>query len=175
MRFRENNFAFIDGQNVNLGIRELGWRLDFRKFRVYLAEKHGVSKSYLFLGYIPNNQKLYDALRDDGHTLIFKPTILHANGTAKGNCDAELVLQALIDFEKYDKALIATGDGDFHCLIDYLLGVEKLEALLIPNQYKFSGLLKMKRFGPHLEYMNELKDKLAYIKRGPRKDGTLKG
>jgi len=24
------NYAFIDGQNLNLGIRALGWHLDFR-------------------------------------------------------------------------------------------------------------------------------------------------
>jgi len=33
------NFAFIDSQNVNLGIKELGWKLDWKKFRVYLKEK----------------------------------------------------------------------------------------------------------------------------------------
>jgi hypothetical protein len=37
-----NNYAFIDSQNLNLGIREAGWFLDFRKFRVYLKEKYGV-------------------------------------------------------------------------------------------------------------------------------------
>ena len=36
-----NNYAFIDSQNLNLGIQKLGWKLDYRKFRVYLAEKFG--------------------------------------------------------------------------------------------------------------------------------------
>jgi len=40
-----NNFAFIDSQNLNLGVRELGWLLDFKRFRVYLAEKYGVRKA----------------------------------------------------------------------------------------------------------------------------------
>jgi len=35
---QENNYAFIDGQNLNLGIRELGWKLDFKKLRIYLRE-----------------------------------------------------------------------------------------------------------------------------------------
>ena len=35
---QENNFAFIDSQNVNLGIRDSGWILDFKRFRVYLKE-----------------------------------------------------------------------------------------------------------------------------------------
>jgi len=34
-----NNYAFIDSQNLNLGIQKLGWKLDYKKFRVYLKEK----------------------------------------------------------------------------------------------------------------------------------------
>ena len=43
-----NNYAFIDSQNLNLAIRELGWKLDFARFRVYLSEKYHVTKAYLF-------------------------------------------------------------------------------------------------------------------------------
>jgi len=38
MEKRRNNYAFIDSQNVNLSIQELGWRLDFARFRKYLVE-----------------------------------------------------------------------------------------------------------------------------------------
>ena len=47
---RSQNYAFVDSQNVNLAIRELGWKLDFKRFRVYLREKYGVEKAYLFIG-----------------------------------------------------------------------------------------------------------------------------
>lgn len=40
MKNKENNYAFIDGQNLNLSIQDLGWKLDFRKFRIYLKEKY---------------------------------------------------------------------------------------------------------------------------------------
>jgi len=39
MKKQENNFAFIDSQNLNLGIQSLGWKLDYRRFRIYL-KKH---------------------------------------------------------------------------------------------------------------------------------------
>lgn len=39
-----SNYAFIDGQNLNLSIQEMGWKLDFRRFRVYLTEKYGAVK-----------------------------------------------------------------------------------------------------------------------------------
>ncbi len=108
-----SNYAFIDGQNLNLGIQELGWKLDFRKFRIYLKEKYLVSRAYYFIGFIPGNNDLYTSLQDTGYTLIYKPTLITKSGKVKGNCDAELVLQAMIDFNKYDKAIIVSGDGDF--------------------------------------------------------------
>src|SRR3989344_3786615 len=101
---KENNFAFIDSNNLNLGTKEIGWRLDFKKFRVYLAEKHAVTKAYLFVGYLPGNQELYRSLQEFGYVLIFKPVMRGKDGEPKGNVDAELVLQAMIDLDRYDKA-----------------------------------------------------------------------
>jgi hypothetical protein len=59
METRGNNYAFIDSQNVNLSIRRLGWNLDWRRFRVYLHEKHAVTKAYLFIGYVEGNNDLW--------------------------------------------------------------------------------------------------------------------
>jgi len=36
MKFREKNYAFIDSQNLNLGVHNMGWHLDFAKFFIYL-------------------------------------------------------------------------------------------------------------------------------------------
>jgi len=30
-KINENNFAFIDSQNLNLGIQSLGWKLDIKR------------------------------------------------------------------------------------------------------------------------------------------------
>lgn len=126
MRKTENNFAFIDGQNLNLGIKNLGWKLDFARFRKYLQEKYSVSTAYYFVGYMPGNQPLYSELQKAGYVLVFKPTIPDSNGNVKGNIDADLVLQAMIDFSTYDKAVIVTSDGDFYSLVKYLYQNRKL-------------------------------------------------
>ena len=55
---RQNNYAFIDGQNLYLGINLLGWKLDYKRFFVYLKEKYNVKKAYLFLGYIKEREDL---------------------------------------------------------------------------------------------------------------------
>lgn len=164
MKTKENNYAFIDSQNLNLSIQTLGWRLDFKRFRVYLKEKYGVRKAYLFIGYIDGNQELYTFLQDNGYILIFKPTLKYPDGKTKGNCDAELVLQAMIEYKNYDKAVLVTGDGDFHCLARYLIKKNKLKKLLIPNQGAYSALLK--RFpSEYLAFVSDLEKKLKYKKK----------
>lgn len=101
----------------------------------------------------------------------------YKDGTTKGNCDAELVLQAMIEFDNYDKAVIVSGDGDFQCLVKYLYEQEKLGVVLIPNQGKYSALLKFDIFKPYLRFVSDLRKKLEYThkKKNPRKDATLKG
>ncbi len=169
---KAKNHAFIDSQNLNLAIRDLGWRLDFARFRVYLAEKYSVTKAFLFIGYIEGNNDLYKGLQEAGFICIFKPTLKYHDGTTKGNCDAELVLQAMIEFPHYERAVIVTGDGDFQCLVKYLIEQNKLKAILIPNKNKFSALLKFKIFRPSLRFMNNLRELLAYKKKRPHEDET---
>lgn len=141
---QKSNYAFIDSQNLNLGIRSMGWKLNYKKFRLYLKNKYNVEKAFLFIGLIPTNQKLYTELQSAGFILIFKPTVRYfENGkeTVKGNVDAELVLHAAaIEFKNYEKAIIISGDGDFACLIQYLIDKNKLLKLLTPNA-KYSKLL----------------------------------
>jgi len=156
----ENNYAFIDSQNLNLSIREQGWVLDFRRFRIYLKEKYGITKAFIFIGYVPQNQDLYTNLQKDGYILIFKPTLNLPNGGVKGNVDAELVLHSMIEYPNYDKALIVTGDGDFYCLVDYLLKKDKLLKLMVPNKNRFSSLFR--KIMPHIVFMNNMQGMLGY-------------
>jgi uncharacterized LabA/DUF88 family protein len=62
----------------------------------------------------------------------------------------------------YDKVLIVTGDGDFYCLVDYLLQNDKLLNLMIPNRNRFSSLFR--KIIKHVIYMNNLRDLFEYKK-----------
>jgi len=161
---KQNNYAFIDSQNLNLSIRAQEWILDYRKLRKYLEDKYSIARAFLFIGYVPQNQDLYTSLQEAGYILVFKPTLSLPNGKVKGNVDAELVLHTMVEYPKYDKALIVTGDGDFYCLIDYLIKQNKLLKLMIPNQKKFSSLFR--KVMPHIVFMNNLRNKLEYKKKG---------
>lgn len=163
MKNQNTNYAFIDSQNLNLAVKALGWKLDFGRFRVYLKDKFGVKKAFLFIGYIKENKPMYESLEKAGYTLIYKPTLEYKDRKqtfTKGNVDAELVLHTMLEFNNFEKAIIVSGDGDFHCLIEYLLKVNKLGYVIVPNFHKFSALLR--KFMPHLLFLNRLQSKLAY-------------
>ena len=172
----EKVYAFIDSQNLNLSVRNniiskktglmiySGWKLDFKKFFVYLEDKYKVSKAFLFIGRVEGNDALYESLKSYGYTLIFKPTLEYVGGDGeqhiKGNVDAELVLHAMIELSNYDKAIVASGDGDYRCLLEYLVDIKKLGGLLIPNKYSFSSLLN--DYTAYSNFVSDLKSKLAY-------------
>lgn len=154
------NYAFIDSQNLNLGVRSMGWTLDFRKFRLYLKNKYNIQKAYLFIGHLDGNEALYLSLQEAGYILIFKPTVELASGVVKGNVDAELVLHsAAIQYKNYNKAIIVSGDGDFTCLIEFLDERNKLLYILTPNRH-YSSLLR--RFDKYLKRVDNARESLEY-------------
>ena len=161
MKKELTNYAFIDHQNIYLGFRRLGWKLDWRKLRVYLEEKYAVKVAYQFLGFMPEYQNLYRSLQKKGYVLIFKEVTRRAGGEHKGNVDAEFVLQAMIDYERYEKAVLITSDGDFACLVRHLYEQGKLERVLSPSRTKASYLLKKAAQEKHYT-MDNLRKKLEY-------------
>lgn len=169
-RLNNNNFAFIDSQNLNLGVKSQGWKLDWQKFRQYLNNKYNVKKAYLFIGQLAGNESLYTYLQECGYILIFKPTLEHKIGNKiiiKGNVDAELVLHTMIHFNNYQKAVIVSGDGDFHCLIEYLVNKGKLLKILVPTS-RYSGLLRHFNTNNLISRIDLLKNSLEQKKTGIR-------
>ena len=160
---RPVTYAFIDSQNLNLGVRSLGWKLDFKKFRLYLKNKYGVEKAYLFIGMIPGNEDLYSYLSDVGYNLVFKQTVQCKQGnktTYKGNVDAELVLYAAAKvYAQYDRAMIVSGDGDFKCLAEYLLEKSKLHKIICPTHH-YSSLLR--EYADYIDTVARAKKSIEY-------------
>ena len=159
-----NNYAFIDGNNLHLSTINLGWELSQKKLRIFLTEKYGVSVAYYFIGYIEENEGLYSNLRRNGYEIIFKEVSRDSDDNVKGNIDAELVLQAMIDINNYNQAVIVTSDGDFACLVKYLLEQNKLKKVLAASRSSCSRLLR-KAAGTEIDFLDDLRTKLEYIKR----------
>ncbi|HPN14625.1 MAG TPA: NYN domain-containing protein [bacterium] len=172
-----NNVAYIDGANLHKGIEQLGWSLDYGKFRVWLSEKHGVKKAYIFIGLLAKNSSLYTYLQECGFVLIFKETIYDGDGKPKGNCDADLVLSATIDvFESnYDTVILVSSDGDYAPLVRFLQKKGKMGIILSPSNAKKCSIL-LKRTNAKITFLDQMKLVLSqYNEKAPGKDGTLEG
>jgi len=160
---KEKIYVLVDSNNLNLAIKDCGWQLDFARFYIYLKDKYRVNKAFLFIGYVPGNEALYTFFQKAGYIVVFKPTLIYQDKDGveylKGNVDAELVLHAMIEYPNYDKAIIVSGDGDFHCLIEYLEMQGKLLYVFIPNRKKYSALLR--KFRKYFIYIDNLRNKLG--------------
>jgi len=149
--------AFIDGENLHLGIKKPiirrgkkvhpGGELDYRKFRNYLRTRYGVKKAYVFLGNIPAHKNLYFYLQDCGFELIMKDVVYYWSSKekkykVKGNVDTDVVLYSVGKlYKSFTDAVFVSGDGDFVSTYDYLSEKGKLRAILAPNRYNYSSLL----------------------------------
>lgn len=178
-------YAFIDSQNLNVGAQKFGWKMDWHKFRQFLGDKYGVTKAYMFIGYVPEFENMYEQLHQTGYAVVLKPTYdmtkprpedpapkepgdksePEEKKPVKGNIDAELVLWAMKERNAYDKAIIVSGDGDFYCLIEYLDEQKKLLKVLAPNAH-YSGLFN--RYEKYIERLDLHKRDLAYFDRKRR-------
>jgi uncharacterized LabA/DUF88 family protein len=181
---KPDNYAFIDSQNLNLGTQRMGWKLDWRKFRKYLADTYNVSHAYMFIGYMSDNEALYEYMHELGYLIVLKPTVdispksqpkqgtdrdksapkdtdekEKEKPTIKGNVDAELVLYAMKELPNYDKAIIVSGDGDFFSLAEYLEEQGKLDHILTPN-WQYSSLLKV--FEDKIVRLDQKRRQLSY-------------
>ena len=163
--------AFIDSQNLNLGTQRMGWNMDWRKFRQYLKDEYKVTKAYMFIGYMSENESLYEYMHSLGYLVVLKPTLDFGSTQdkndqkekvpIKGNVDTEIVLMAMKEINNYSKAIIVSADGDFYSLIEYLDSKHKIAAILTPN-WQYSKLLK--EFDKYIVNLDKIKSKLRYRK-----------
>ncbi len=185
---QQQNYAFIDSQNLNVGVQKFGWKMDWAKFRKYLEQKYGVSKAFMFIGYVPEFEEMYEQLHKAGYMIVLKPTydmtrprpeIIQneeqgkmneedkPNKTddeeekrpVKGNVDADLVLWVMKEMPNYHKAVIVSGDGDFYSLVEYLDTQKKLHKILAPNGH-YSRLFN--KYESYIERLDKSRGELAY-------------
>jgi len=165
MKKKDNNFAYIDAANLHKGMQDLGWKLDYRRFRVWLREKYSVKKAYLFIGLIPKYKDLYKYLQECEYTIIFKEVVYDGDGRPKGNCDADLVLQVTRDTyeSNFKKAIIVSSDGDYASLVEFLKEKNKIYTIISPSIEKKCSIL-LKRTAVSIVYLNDKKSILRIRK-----------
>ncbi len=142
---KENNIAFIDGQNLHLWVNSENWNIDFTRFRVYLKDKFQVNEAYFFLGFLnDDHQTLYRNLQKSGFILEFREHNSQMLGKKKWNVDVDIVFEVMrriLEEKDFDKIILVSRDGDYIKMIKYLIEKDHLKKILFPNS-KFSSLYK---------------------------------
>jgi uncharacterized LabA/DUF88 family protein len=163
----ENNFAFIDGQNLHMGTKseDPSWIIDFVKFREYLRKKYNISQAYYFLGFVIDDKSdLYDKIQEAGFILKFREHNSAMLGKKKGNVDSDIifsVMRKIYKKEPFDKIVLVSGDGDYRMLVDFLIEENKFKKILFPNK-KFASSLYKKITRVYFDYLANIKQKIEF-------------
>jgi hypothetical protein len=153
---------YIDGNNLYRSAKELGFEIDYKKFRVWLTQKYNTKNIYLFIGFLEDRQNFYKYLEECGFNLIFKEAVLFGDKKEiKGNCDAELVLKSVDDYhlKNFDKCILISNDGDFGCLVEFLIKRDSFDTVVSPDKNRCSILLRNKT--NRILYLNEVYKKFC--------------
>ena len=155
------SIAYIDGANLHKGVDSLSWKLDYKKFRSWIRQKFGITEANVFIGMMSKHANLYTFLQSVGYILVFKEVIIDGNGKAKGNCDADLVLQATKDY--YDKkptsVILVSSDGDYASLVKFWMENGVRCTIVSPAPVEKCSVL-LKRTEVPIVYLNDVRHKL---------------
>jgi len=167
MAVPQNNIAFVDGQNLYLGTKEMNWKIDFGKFRTYLRDKYDVKEAYYFMGFVDDSQQdLYDNLQRDGFILSFREHSSAMKGKKKGNVDTDIVfsiMKRIVNEYDFNKIVLVSNDGDYKRMVDFLVNRGQFKKILFPNERYASSLYKSlgSEYYDHLD-KPDVKKKIEY-------------
>jgi uncharacterized LabA/DUF88 family protein len=112
---------FIDVQNVYYTVREAyGRNFDYNKFWAQATADRDVVKAFCYaIDKGDQKQREFQTiLRAIGFDVKLKPFIRRSDGSAKGDWDVGIALDAMEYAEQADVIVLVSGDGDFDLLVN---------------------------------------------------------
>lgn len=130
----EKAVLLIDGANFWAMARNLAHPsgdVDYKRLRAWFAGRMRLLRAYYFTALLTSGEDEFSPLRPlidwldyNGYQVITKPTkeFTDSNGRrkTKGNMDMEIAVTAMQFAGKVDHVILASGDGDFRCLVEAL-------------------------------------------------------
>ena len=114
---------FVDVQNLYYSARNIyNARVNFSAL---LKEVVGVRKlvratAYVIRAQMPEEQSFFEALGKAGYEVRAKDLQVFISGTKKGDWDVGITMDAIRQMGKVDAVVLASGDGDYVPLLEYL-------------------------------------------------------
>jgi len=112
-----------DVQNIYYTTRQAyGRQFDYRKLwqRTSAAGEITSATAYAIHRGDSRQLKFQNALKDIGFTVKLKPYIQRSDGSAKGDWDVGIAIDAMEIAAQVDTVILLSGDGDFDLLLDRL-------------------------------------------------------
>ncbi len=118
-------YVFIDVENIFYSQRNLGWKISYEKLMKYFKKECQKVKCFAYSGLDENNtkqKKFLDMLEINGYVVrrkvVKKINLGHNKYKWKSNLDVELALEMVELIDKYDTAILMSGDSDFVTPLD---------------------------------------------------------
>jgi uncharacterized LabA/DUF88 family protein len=157
-------YVFIDSANTFYAQRTLGWKISYEKLMKYLKKECGENvKCFIYLAYDENKQseqKFLDMLDINGYILrtkaIKKIRVSKNRDKHKGNLDMELAFEMVELSDKYDTAILISGDSDFSVPIERIKKKGKWIIVISTRGHISRELLERAKFVDLRKIKNEI-------------------
>ncbi|MEK7496861.1 MAG: NYN domain-containing protein [Patescibacteria group bacterium] len=162
--------VFVDVQNMYYSARNFyGARVNFGKILDRAVGGRSLIRAiaYVVRAEAPEEIKFFEALESQGFELKMKDLQVFPGGAKKGDWDVGVAIDAISMAPKLDVVVLATGDGDFVPLVQYLqfLGI-KVEVLA------FGDTASAKLVEQADEFLDLTKEKSLFLIRSARSEAT---
>lgn len=147
-------YVFIDAENVFYTQRTLGWKISYEKMMSYFKKECGDGvKCFVYTGRDESNtkqSKFLDMLDINGYivrTKVVKKIKSRDGGYRwKNNLDIELAFEMVEAKEKYDSAVLMSGDSDFSLPIDRIKSAGKRVIVMSTRGHISKELLERAKY-----------------------------
>jgi len=112
---------FVDVQNVYYTTRDkYRANFDYNQFWYVATQGREIvqANAYAISSQDPKQRQFHHILRGVGFEVKLKPFIQRKDGSAKGDWDVGIALDAIEVAEQSDVIVLVSGDGDFEVLVD---------------------------------------------------------
>ncbi len=149
---REKIALFVDSQNLYYSAR-MGYaaKVNYEKLLRLITGNRNLIKAYAYIVQPPEGdvKPFATSLERIGYLVKIKDVRTRSNGSAKANWDMGIALDILGILDRVDTIVLASGDGDFMPLVDFIKGKNKrVEIFAFSDNTAYDLKEKADRFEP---------------------------
>jgi uncharacterized LabA/DUF88 family protein len=149
---KETIALFVDSQNLYYSAR-MGYaaKVNYEKLLRLITGTRNLVKAYAYIVQPPEGdvKPFATSLERIGYIVKTKDVRTRANGSAKANWDMGMALDILGTLDRVDTIVLASGDGDFVPLVDFVKAKNKrVEIFAFPDNTAYDLKERADRFEP---------------------------